>query len=174
MSVERELTTQSVRLSTVDADLRWGLKAYGLYKWHIKLSDSFVHRHPRWPTVAGFLLFLLQSSFHLKLLSFYYGFHHQASLWHRFVHSAGKVANTAVLPKVPLVLPCLVSAFQGTSWIFSIRAGHHHLFLLPFNTSLCFVRYTWSSMMTQGLFSKGKWQVHFPSVSLTQNSLEHL
>lgn len=59
--------------------------------------------------------FLLQSSFHLKLLSFYNGFHHQASLWYRFIHLTGKVENAAVLPKAPLVLPCLFSAFNGTS-----------------------------------------------------------
>lgn len=153
-SVERELTTQSVRLSTVDADLRWGLKAYGLYKWHIKLSDSFIHRHPRGPALAGFLPFLLHSSFHLRLLSFCNGFHRQASLCYGFIHSSGKVVKTAVLPKAPLMLPCLVSAFNGTSWIFSTRAGHHYLFLLPFNTSLRSEGYARSSM-SKGLFSQG-------------------
>lgn len=47
-------------------------------------------------------------------------------------------------------------------------------FLTPLQHITLFERYAWSPMMTQGLFSKGKWQVHFPSVSLTQNSLEHL
>lgn len=94
MSVGQELTTQSAPLSTAVANLRLGLKAYGMPEWYIKLATSFIHTHHGWLSI------------HVMLHSLYNDFPPLlSSMWYH-VLASGKAASTAVIPTELLRLLC--------------------------------------------------------------------
>lgn len=169
MCVEPELTTQSARLSTADADPRWGLKGLRI----IQVAHHIIRQlHSRASQMAysgwrfPFSSPVIWSPSTCRLLSLYNRFHHRASLGFD-VFATGKVANTAIVSKVLLVSPCLVSVFNGTSRIFSTRLKHRCPFFLPLEAPLHLKCNTWSPKMSKGQIYKDKKQVNFPSPPLS-------